>query len=99
MTATTDLLTGRDNVLDVRTTPCAVKHGLILQTFVNLPVDDHFVLRNGHDPLPLRYQLEAEFPGAFTWEYVHHRPEDVAIKITKLKALGACQDLPHCCGH
>lgn len=56
---------------------------MILQRWCDLPVNDHFVLVNGHDPVPLRYQFEAEFPGAFRWEYVENSPECVRIKITK----------------
>jgi len=86
-------------MLDVRQTPCSVKHGLIIKTFINLAVGDHFVLRNGHDPVPLRHQFEAEFPGSFTWDYVHERPEDVAVKIAKVKALGPiAKEIPHPCG-
>lgn len=90
---------GPDRCLDVRQTPCSIKHGLIVRTFVNLPVGEHFILRNGHDPVPLRYQFEAEFPASFTWEYVHRQPEDVAVKITKLKPLERDGELAHCCGH
>jgi uncharacterized protein (DUF2249 family) len=90
---------GTDRMLDVRETPCSIKHGLILQTFVNLAVGEHFVLRNGHDPVPLRYQFDAEFPGSFSWDYVHRLPEDVAVKITKLQPLAeAPAAVPHCCG-
>lgn len=86
-------------MLDVRETPCSIKHGLILQTFINLAVGDHFILRNGHDPVPLRYQFEAEFPGSFSWDYVHRLPEDVAVKITKIHALDkVTESVPHCCG-
>ncbi len=98
MTATNQL--GPDRMLDVREIPCSIKHGLIIQTFVDLAVGEHFILRNSHDPVPLRYQFEAEFPGAFTWENVHRLPEDVAVKITKLKALsGVPGALPHACGN
>jgi uncharacterized protein (DUF2249 family) len=90
---------GLDKTLDVRDTPCSIKHGLILQSFVGLPVGDYFILRNGHDPVPLRYQFEAEFPGAFAWEYVHRLPEDVAVKITKSQPLPGPVSLEHCCGH
>jgi len=92
---------GPDRMLDVRETPCSIKHGLILETFIRLPVGEHFILRNGHDPVPLRYQFEAEFPDSFTWDYVHRRPEDVAVKITKTRSLSAVAGtLPHCCeGH
>ena len=82
---TTSIKLGLDRMLDVRDVPCSIKHGLIIQTFVDLKVGEHFVLRNGHDPVPLRYQFEAEFPGSFTWEHVHNLPEDVAVKITKVK--------------
>ena len=83
MTTSTEL--GPDHMLDVREIPCSIKHGLIIQTFVDLKVGEHFILRNGHDPVPLRYQFEAEFPESFTWEHVHNLPEDVAVKITKVK--------------
>ena len=83
MTTSTEL--GPDRMLDVRDIPCSIKHGLIIKTFVDLKVGEHFILRNGHDPVPLRYQFEAEFPDSFTWEHVHNLPEDVAVKITKVK--------------
>ena len=87
-------------MLDVRDTTCSIKHGLIIQTFIGLAVGEHFILRNGHDPVPLRYQFEAEFPGTFTWENVHRLPEDVAVKISKVKALsGVPESVPHSCGH
>ena len=90
---------GPDRFLDVRQTPCSIKHGLIIQTFLDLPVGDHFILRNGHDPVPLRYQFEAEFPGTFTWEYVHRLPEDVAVKVAKVKALQHRGEVAPCPGH
>lgn len=90
---------GPDKMLDVRETPCSIKHGLIIQTFVDLKVGDYFILRNGHDPVPLRYQFEAEFPGTFAWSYVHRLPGDVAVKISKVQALAVPgRTVPHCCG-
>jgi uncharacterized protein (DUF2249 family) len=88
-------------MLDLREVPCSLKHGWILRTFVALKPGEHFILRNGHDPVPLRYQFEAEFPGAFDWDYVHRLPEDVAVKISKTRELPANQgSLPgHCGGH
>lgn len=92
---------GPDRMLDVREIPCSIKHGLIIQTFLDLQVGEHFILRNGHDPVPLRYQFEAEFPDSFTWENVHHHPADVAVKITKLKLVvgGLPQKAAGSCGH
>jgi len=73
-----------NRVMDVRTVPCSIKHGLILQTWRELPVGGHFILRNGHDPVPLRYQIEAEFPGSLQWEYVARAADDVSVKLTKV---------------
>lgn len=70
---------------DVRAIPCRVKHGQIFQRWHDLPVGSHFILVNDHDPIPLRYQFEAEFGGAFTWEYLEQGPEQFRVKIAKLK--------------
>ena len=68
---------------DVRAIPCRIKHGHIFQRWLELPVGKHFVLVNDHDPIPLRYQFDAEFPGAVGWEYLHRGPDEVRVKITK----------------
>jgi uncharacterized protein (DUF2249 family) len=78
---------GPDRVLDVRSMPCSIKHGLILQTFHDLAVGEHFILVNGHDPVPLYYQFSAEWPGTFTWEHMLKLPEEVRVKVMKIKAL------------
>ena len=93
---------GTDNVMDVRTIPCSVKHGLILKTWRELPVGDYFILLNDHDPMPLRRQFEAEFPDTFTWEYLERGPEDFRLKFTKLKELPAAVESGQsygCSGH
>lgn len=77
-------LIGDDKVMDVRPIPCSIKHGLILKAWFDLPVGDHFILLNDHDPVPLRYQFQAEFGNAFSWDYVEQGPEDFRVKITKL---------------
>ncbi len=86
-----------NKVMDVRPIPCSIKHGLILQTWFNLPVGDHFILLNDHDPVPLRYQFQAEFPDAFSWDYLERGPEDFRVKITKLARV-AKLDLTSPCG-
>ena len=90
-------IVGPDKVMDVRPIPCSIKHGLILQTWFNLPVGDYFILLNDHDPVPLRYQFQAEFGQAFNWEYVERGPEDFRVKITKLAAV-APMNLASPCG-
>jgi len=76
-------------VFDVRPIPGRVKHAQIFQRWFDLPVGDYFVLLNDHDPAPLRYQFEAEFPGAFSWEYLGIGPDEVRVKISKLRAVCA----------
>jgi uncharacterized protein (DUF2249 family) len=80
---------GADKVMDVRPIPCSIKHAMILQTWRNLPVGDHFILLNDHDPVPLRYQFLAEFAETFSWDYLERGPEDFRVKITKLQPLPA----------
>ena len=98
MTLTQNLI-GPDKVMDVRPIPCAIKHGLIVRTWLDLPVGDHFILLNDHDPVPLYYQFAAEWPGAFTWEHLVQGPAEFRIKITKLTALTeAPVNVAECCG-
>lgn len=92
-------LIGPDKVMDVRPIPCSVKHGLIVRTWLQLPVGDHFVLLNDHDPIPLYYQFAAQWPQAFSWEHLVRNPDEVRVKITKLKPLGTgTPAVPSCCG-
>jgi uncharacterized protein (DUF2249 family) len=39
------------------------------------------VLVNDHDPKPLRYQLEAEHAGRFTWDYLKAGPDVWRVRI------------------
>jgi uncharacterized protein (DUF2249 family) len=71
---------------DVREIPCRVKHAQIFQRWADLPVGQHFVLINDHDPVPLWYQFAAQFPGAFDWEYLLRGPEEFQVRITKTRA-------------
>ena len=87
-----------DQVLDVRAIPCAVKHGLIIRQWLNLPVGGHFILLNHHDPVPLRHQFAAQWPGAFTWEYLVNEPEECRIEITKLKSAAPPAQVIECGG-
>lgn len=95
----TQNLIDANKVMDVRPIPCSIKHGLIIKTWAELPVGDHFVLLNDHDPVPLYYQFAAQWPGAFEWRHLVKGPQEFRVKITKLKALaqpGAT--VPSCCG-
>lgn len=70
-----------DPNLDVRGEPPARRHELIFETYGALGVGERFVLVNDHDPKPLRYQLEAEHAGDFTWEYLEAGPAVWRVRI------------------
>ena len=96
----TENLIGPDKVMDVRPIPCSIKHGLIIQTWLALPVGNHFILLNDHDPVPLFYQFSALWPGAFTWEHLVKGPTEFRVKITKLRlVVDALQPVPGSCGN
>lgn len=85
--------------MDVRPIPCSVKHGLIIQKWLDLAVGDYFVLLNDHDPVPLRYQFSAEWPEAFSWEHLVKGPDEYRVKIMKVKPLAkAVEPEISCCG-
>jgi len=101
LSVTGDLLLGQDKVLDVRTVPCSIKHGLILKVWRELPVGDSFILLNNHDPVQLRNQFQAVFPGAFSWDYIESGPSGFRVRITKRQPLpkDAGLDMGECPGH
>jgi uncharacterized protein (DUF2249 family) len=84
----TENLIGADRVMDVRSIPCAIKHGLVLKTWLALSAGEHFILWNDHDPAGLRDQFAAQWPESFTWQYLAQGPAEFRVKITKLNALG-----------
>lgn len=92
-------LVDSDKVMDVRSIPCSTKHGLIIRTWLELAVGEHFILLNDHNPVPLYYQFSAEWPGAFSWEYLVKNPDEVRVKIKKLKATLNPPEVAECSGH
>lgn len=75
--------------LDVREISCREKHATIFRRWAELAVGAHFVLVNDHDPVPLYYQFAAQYPEAFTWEYLVQGPEEFQVKITRTAATTA----------
>lgn len=80
MTQTTDNI---DNI-DVRTLIPAQRHAKIFELVGKLTPGGAFILINDHDPKPLYYQLEAEHPGQFSWDYIEQGPQVWRVKIGKL---------------
>jgi uncharacterized protein (DUF2249 family) len=87
-----------NKIMDVRPIPCSVKHGQIIQRWLDLAVGDYFVLLNDHDPVPLYYQFSAEWPQAFSWEHLVKGPDEFRVKITKLKSPVAKAEAESACG-
>jgi uncharacterized protein (DUF2249 family) len=61
-------------VVDVRELPPPERHPTIFARHAALAPGEAFELRNDHDPKPLRYQFQAECPGAYTWDYLEEGP-------------------------
>ena len=70
--------------LDVRKLIPMDRHRLIFETYGKLKPGESFVLVNDHDPKPLYYQLEAEYPRQFSWTYVENGPRVWRVEIRKL---------------
>jgi uncharacterized protein (DUF2249 family) len=68
--------------IDVRTIPPRDRHPLIFEQLDALAPGTSLRLVNDHDPRPLRYQMDAERPDQFRWEYVEAGPDLWAIDIT-----------------
>lgn len=70
--------------LDVRDIEPKNKHPRIFEAFDGLESDESFVIVNDHDPVPLKYQFEAERgEEAFGWDYLDEGPEVWRVRITK----------------
>lgn len=72
--------------LDLRPLPPAKRHDLIMQRWGELAPGRTLRIINDHDPMPLRYQFEAEYPGMFDWVYAASGPETWEVKISKIRS-------------
>jgi uncharacterized protein (DUF2249 family) len=71
--------------IDVRTIPSAQRHSTIFKTFNELNIGESFELINDHDPKPLYYQFQFEYPGKFLWQYIEQGPNVWRVNIEKIK--------------
>jgi uncharacterized protein (DUF2249 family) len=72
------------DLIDVRSLVPARRHQKIFQLVNELAPGGSFVLVNDHDPKPLYYQLEAEYPKQFSWNYLERGPEVWRVEIGRL---------------
>jgi uncharacterized protein (DUF2249 family) len=84
-------------LIDVRTIAPRDRHPLIFSTFRGLAQDSTMELVNDHDPRPLYYQLNAEMPGEFGWEYLEAGPDTWRVAITRVAVRNAAP-AGTCCG-
>lgn len=81
--------------IDVRTVAPRDRHPLIFSTFGKLAKGEALELVNDHDPRPLYYQVNAEIPGGFAWEYLERGPDTWRVAITRT---GEQRAADSCCG-
>lgn len=74
------------DLIDVRTIPPRARHPQIFAKANALAVGESFVIVNDHDPRPLHYQLQAEYPGQFSWTYLEAGPEVWRVALGREKA-------------
>lgn len=74
--------------LDVRPLAPAQRHQAIFAAYHALTPGECFVLVNDHDPRPLRYQFEAEYPDEHTWDYLEAGPAVWRVRIGRAGAAG-----------
>ena len=72
--------------LDVRQVAHWQRYDAIFTAYRALRPGAGFVLVNDHDPLPLRYQFEAQYPGQFTWDYLEAGPDAWRVRIGRAAA-------------
>lgn len=70
--------------LDVRTIAHGARHEVIFRKLHALAPGERLFIVNDHDPKPLRYQLDAAWPGTFDWAYLAAGPHIWRIEITRL---------------
>jgi uncharacterized protein (DUF2249 family) len=74
--------------IDVRVVPPRERHPRIFAMADALAVGEAFTIVNDHDPKPLHYQLEAEYPGEFSWTYLEQGPDMWRVQLGRQKAAG-----------
>ena len=70
--------------IDVRILPPPERHAQIFSTLGGLIPGGILRITSDHEPRPLHYQLETNFPGKFNWEYIEQGPEVWRVEITRL---------------
>ncbi len=81
--------------LDVRSLIPTERHERIFEHIDELAFGASFVLINDHDPKPLYYQLEAEYPNQFSWDYLEKGPAVWRVEIGRRQKTAVRPAGPH----
>jgi regulator of cell morphogenesis and NO signaling len=87
-----------ENILDVTVLEPRQKHPAIFIRFNDLKIGESFIIHNDHDPVPLYYQMNAQIPGIFQWDYLERGPETFRVQVTRLQEGALPVDGGRCCG-
>lgn len=72
--------------LDVRVIPPREKHPTIHARLDELSQGEKLTLVNDHDPRPLRFELDNDYPGRYAWEYIEKGPQTWRVEIKRVTA-------------
>lgn len=75
-----------DGELDVRVLVPIKRHELLVRLFGELPVDEHFIFINDHDPIPLFYEFRSIYGDVVGWEYLNRGGREWKVKVTRTEA-------------
>lgn len=75
-----------DGDLDVRVLVPIERHKLLIGLFGELPVDEHFIFINDHDPIPLFYEFRSIYGDVVGWEYLNRGGREWKVKVTRQEA-------------
>jgi uncharacterized protein (DUF2249 family) len=74
------------STIDVRQIAPQERHGLIFERLAALPAGEALLLINDHDPVPLRNQVDRQWPGQFECAYLDAGPALWRLEMRKAAA-------------
>ncbi len=81
-------LSDADVTIDVRLIPHTMRHTTIFALVDRLAIGQALVIEVDHDPLPLRYQLDATHGDQMSWTYLQEGPDAWRVEIRRREAVG-----------
>ena len=70
--------------IDVRPIPKPQRHPLIFAEMEKLNVGESVVVKNDHNPIPLRGQVKELFAGEFEWSYLEEGSDVFRLCFTRI---------------